>query len=123
MREVCGKAGNRACSCAVRGCAPDKTQARPYKVNVVISWLELNGTRQLHQGIFFFPLVSRFSGVHTVAKASEPLKFNKSSVCLILGQLYQCIFALMFLCVQLRYRIALMKDNQAGRLRELVRYR
>lgn len=30
----------------------DKTQAQPCKVNVVISWWELHGTWQLHQGIF-----------------------------------------------------------------------
>lgn len=78
MREVCGRAGNRACSCAVRGCAPDKTQARPYKVNVVISWLELNGTRQLHQGNFFLP-VSRFTGIHYAAKASENSEIQQKS--------------------------------------------
>lgn len=60
----------------------DKTQARPCKVNVVISQGELNGTQQLHQGFF---LLSRLTGVCTVAKASKPLKFSRRRLVLHVG--------------------------------------
>lgn len=69
-----------------------------------------------------FPPVSRFTGIHSVAKASENSEIQQkfrayfwvscTSASLCSGP-----------CVQLNYRITLMEDNQAGRLRELVRCR
>lgn len=88
----------------MRGCAPDKTQAQPYKVNVVISWLELNGTQQLHQGIFV-PQSPDSQAFTMQLKPQKTLKSNRSSVVFNFGSV---VPVLMSLCA------AQLQDNLKG---------